>query len=217
MTFAPGDANSAADRFLCRLHHGAFNWNFMETVRDGSLPFPLNLGGTRLEDAVGTCDYVGVNYYSRMHLTFDRTRASQLFVRQYVPDHLLQGDKGVEHPYGEFYPEGLYEALRECSQLGKPVYILENGIPDRADIIRPRVLEHAVEQMRRSLADGVDLRGYFHWTLVDNFEWNEGWHLRFGLFKLDVLNQRRVARGSARRYSEIIRGLAPPSSPRFSL
>jgi beta-glucosidase len=55
------------------------------------------------------------------------------------------------------------------------------------------------------LAEGVDLRGYFHWTLTDNFEWNEGWHLRFGLFELNTSTQERTPRPSAQLYARLIK------------
>src|SRR5262249_39797969 len=87
----------------------------------------------------------------------------------------------------------------------KPIYILENGVPDREDRIRPWVIESIGEQMRMLLAEGIDLRGYFHWTLVDNFEWTEGWHLRFGLYQLDPVTQKRTARPSAQEYAKVIR------------
>lgn len=75
----------------------------------------------------------------------------------------------------------------------KPIYILENGVPYREDRIRPWAIESIIKQMQGLLADGIDLRGYCHWTLVDNFEWNEGWHLRFGLFELDPATQGQEA------------------------
>jgi beta-glucosidase len=78
-------------------------------------------------------------------------------------------------------------------------------VPDREDRIRPWLMKRAVKQMRKLLADGVDLRGYFHWSLTDNFEWNEGWHLRFGLIELDPETQVRTPRPSAQLYAEIIR------------
>jgi beta-glucosidase len=59
--------------------------------------------------------------------------------------------------------------------------------------------------MRGLLSEGIDLRGYFHWTLADNFEWNEGWHLRFGLYELDPATQVRRARPSAQVYERVIR------------
>ena len=82
-----------------------------------------------------------------------------------MPPHKPQGDSGIEVPYGEAYPEGLRRAVEHFAGFRKPVYILENGVPDREDRIRPWVIESTVSQMRALLAEGVDLRGYFHWTL----------------------------------------------------
>ncbi len=82
----------------------------------------------------------------------------------------------------------------------------------RDDRIRPWLMKAAVKQMRKLLADGVDLRGYFHWSLTDNFEWNEGWHLRFGLIELDPKTQARKPRPSAELYAEIIRNSRNGSS-----
>jgi beta-glucosidase/6-phospho-beta-glucosidase/beta-galactosidase len=87
----------------------------------------------------------------------------------------------------------------------KPIYILENGVPDREDRIRPWAIESIVRQMHELLAKGIDLRGYFHWTLADNFEWNEGWHLRFGLYELDPATQIRKPRSSAQVYQRMIK------------
>jgi beta-glucosidase len=77
--------------------------------------------------------------------------------------------------------------------------VLEKGYPDRADRVRPWVIATAVRSMHDALRRGVDLRGYYHWTLVDNFEWYSGWDLRFGLFELDE----QTPRGSAEPYSRI--------------
>jgi beta-glucosidase len=78
-------------------------------------------------------------------------------------------------------------------------------VPDREDRIRPWAIESIVNQMHGLLAEGIDLRGYFHWTLADNFEWNEGWHLRFGLYELDPATQIRKARASAQVYERLIK------------
>jgi beta-glucosidase/6-phospho-beta-glucosidase/beta-galactosidase len=108
-------------------------------------------------------------------------------------------------PYGEVYPQGLRQAVEHFAGFKKPVYILENGVPDREDRIRPWAIESIVSQMRGLLSEGIDLQGYFHWTLADNFEWNEGWHLRFGLYELDPATQVRRARPSAQVYERVIR------------
>jgi beta-glucosidase len=204
MVFKPRRPESLLDRWVCAFIHRRFNDNFCEGIRDGKAPFPLNFAGMRLPEVQGTCDYVGINYYSRLRVGFSWRSPRTFFIQISVPPHKPQGDCGVELPYGEAYPQGLQQAAEHFSSLNKPIYILENGVPDRSDRIRPWLLQSVVDQMRSLLANQVDLRGYFHWTLTDNFEWNEGWHLRFGLVELNTKTQERRIRPSARLYSQII-------------
>ena len=205
VVFKPRRPQSPLDRWLCGFIHRRFNHNFAEGIQSGRAPFPFNKLGQSLAEVKDTCDYVGINYYSRLRVGFEPRSAKTLFFQITVPPHKPQGDSGIEVPYGEAYPEGLRLAVDHFAALQKPVYILENGVPDRADRIRPWVIESTISQMRSLLAGGVDLRGYFHWTLADNFEWNEGWHLRFGLFDLDPATQRRTPRPSAELYARLIR------------
>ena len=204
VVFKPRRPESALDRWLCGFIHRRFNDNFAEGIRSGRAPFPLNKFGSSLADVKDTCDFVGINYYSRLRVGFEPRSLKTLFLQISVPPHKPQGDSGIEVPYGEVYPEGLRRAVEHFAGFRKPVYILENGVPDRDDRIRPWVIESIVSQMRALLAEGVDLRGYFHWTLADNFEWNEGWHLRFGLFDLDPVTQVRTPRPSAQVYARLI-------------
>lgn len=217
VVFKPRRPQSRLDRWLCGFVDRRFNDNFAEAVRCGRAPFPLNKLGQNLIDVKGTCDFVGINYYSRLRVGLDSRSPGNLFLQISVPPHKPQGDSGIEVPYGEAYPQGLRHAVEHFADFKKPVYILENGVPDRADRIRPWVLEYTVDQMRTLLADGVDLRGYFHWTLTDNFEWGEGWHLRFGLFELDPHTQKRTPRPSAQIYSHLIRRSSSLLGPRESL
>jgi beta-glucosidase len=208
VVFKPRRPDSRLDRRLCDFVHRRFNDNFAESIRSGRAPFPLNRLGKSLLDVKDTCDFVGINYYSRLRVGFSARSPKTLFFQISVPAHKPQGDSGIEIPYGEAYPLGLCRAVEYFTDFNKPIYILENGVPDRDDRIRPWVLESTVSHMRGLLAEGVDLRGYFHWTLTDNFEWNEGWHLRFGLFELDPLTQKRTPRASARVYAGLIKGAA---------
>ena len=205
VVFKPRKTESALDRWLSEFIHRRFNDNFAESIRSGRAPFPLNKFGFALPEVKGTCDYVGINYYSRLRVGFEPKSPKTLFFQITVPPHKPQGDSGVEVPYGEVYPEGLRRAVEHFADFKKPIYILENGVPDREDRIRPWAIESIGEQMRTLLAEGVDLRGYFHWTLADNFEWNEGWHLRFGLYELDPVTQTRTPRPSAQHYAQLIR------------
>src|SRR5579859_6669444 len=205
VVFKPRRPESAIDRWLCNFIQRKFNDNFAEGVQSGRAPFPFNKFGQTLSEVKGTCDYVGINYYSRLRVGFEPQSPKTLFVKISVPPHKPQGDSGIEVPYGEVYPEGLRQAVGHFAGFRKPIYVLENGVPDREDRIRPWAIESIIKQMRGLLADGVDLRGYFHWTLVDNFEWNEGWHLRFGLFELDPATQIRKPRPSAKVYERMIK------------
>ena len=205
VAFKPTRPESAIDRWICNFIDQRFNNNFAETIQTGSYPFPLNhFGSPSLQEVKDTFDYVGINYYSRLRAGLAPRSPKTLFFQLTVPPHKPQGDHGIEIPYGEAYPDGLRRAVERFKSLNKPIYILENGVPDRDDRIRPWVLESSVDQIRALLAEGVDLRGYFHWSLVDNFEWNEGWHLRFGLIELDPNTQARTPRPSAQLYSQLI-------------
>jgi beta-glucosidase len=91
---------------------------------------------------------------------------------------------------------------------GKPIYITENGLPDADDDQRPGFLVSTLAQVKRAIDEGVDVRGYYHWTFVDNFEWAHGWALRFGLVALDVDSGERTPRRSARLFTAIARANA---------
>jgi beta-glucosidase len=203
--FKPRRKKSAVDRWLCATIDHFFNDNFAAAIKDGTAPFPLNLFGAHMPEVQDTCDYVGINYYIRLRAGIDWKSPRTLFCNLTVPPHKPQGDSCIEIPYGEAYPKGLKRAVKRFRSFNKPIYILENGVPDRADRIRPWLLESSLDYVRRMLEEGMDLRGYFHWSLTDNFEWNEGWHLRFGLVELDPETQARTLRPSAHLYSQLIR------------
>ena len=194
------------DRWIASLVNELFNESFLRLMQYGKLPFPLSMLDGKAGDVKGSCDFVGLNVYSRFHVAFDLRHAAQAFARLFVPPHVPQGDSAWERPYGEAYPLALRRAVERAKGLGKPVYILENGVPDAQDRIRPWLIVNAVKELHQLIAEGHDIRGYFHWTLTDNFEWTEGWHLRFGLVALDTATQERTMRNSGRLYSEIARG-----------
>jgi beta-glucosidase len=147
--------------------------------------------GRVLSRALPALDWIGVNYYSR-------TLVGWPWPGPPSDDPATRTDFGWE-----IYPQGLYDVLRRVGQYGKPVVITENGIADADDDQRPAYIVAHVRQMYRALAAGVDLRGYMHWSLLDNFEWAEGFAQRFGLATRD-----RVLRPSASVYGRIARANA---------
>ncbi len=103
----------------------------------------------------------------------------------------------------EFYPESIYHALVDLKPYGKPIYITENGLADQDDTMRTEFLTRALTSVHRAIADGADVRGYLHWSLLDNFEWDKGFWPRFGLIDIDRHTLERRIRPSARYYAEI--------------
>jgi beta-glucosidase len=203
VVFEPARRNLFLDRLSASLLNRLFNESFLAAIEKGKSAIPGNLGSKRLREAKQCCDFIGVNVYSRFHVAFSLRHASQLFSNVYVPEDVPQGDRGVEKPYGEAYPGAVSAAVERCARLGKPIYILENGVPDAKDRIRPWLIVNVIRELHRLIGEGKDVRGYFHWTLTDNFEWSEGWGLRFGLFELDASTQQRTMRPSGRLYGAI--------------
>jgi beta-glucosidase len=115
------------------------------------------------------------------------------------------GKKGGGGGYSEIYPDGLLDVLRRVRGYGLPVYITENGLPDADDDLRPGFIVEHLRRVAQAIEEGCPVRGYYHWSLVDNFEWADGWSLRFGLYSLDPATQVRTPRPSAALYGEISR------------
>lgn len=195
-------STSLSDRMLTRLYDASFNRSTLNLLKTGALPGRMSLIAGRVPEAVGKIDFVGLNIYNRLYVRWPKMKEKAGGI--FVPPDVPQGDHGCELPYGEAYPQAVIPAVETYAQLGKPIYILENGVPDRSDRIRPWVLVKTLQHIRELLDRGFDIRGYFHWSLVDNFEWNEGWRLRFGLYDVDPKSQKRTPRLSARLYREIV-------------
>ena len=103
-------------------------------------------------------------------------------------------------------PAGVYDVIMQCHRrYKKPILIAENGVADAADKHRKWWLEETADAMTKALSDGADLKGYMHWSLLDNFEWKYGWWPKFGLIEVDRQNgMKRKVRPSAKAYTDII-------------
>lgn len=209
VVFEPGTSR-ARDRFLANIFDSLFNQTFFDLVRTGKLRSPWHRLCETASEAQDKYDFVGLNVYSRLYVTADRSAHETLFARVSVPDHVPQGDPAAEYPYGECYPGAIAKAVEVASADRKPIYILENGVPDRDDRIRPWLIVQAARSLQELTARGQDVRGYFHWCLTDNFEWSEGWRLRFGLYELDRASQQRTPRRSAEVFRRIVQANGVP-------
>jgi beta-glucosidase len=123
----------------------------------------------------------------------------------------MRNDPGKGIDFGEIYPYGLYRVLKSVyrnTRGNKPLYITENGFTDAVDDRRPRAILEHLAMVHRAISEGIPVKGYLHWSLVDNFEWAEGWGVRFGLIELDPQTQERTPRSSASLFGEICRANA---------
>ncbi len=192
---APADG-TALDRWWARQVSRLYNDAWPAALHSGVFRGPL--GGKRFKYLAGTSDFSGINYYTRFYMRFP-PRAG--FVeREWGPDAVVSDGN-----YGEVYPYGLYQMIRRVLPYGKPIYITENGVPDAADRLRPGFLLDHLRQIWQAISFCYPVQGYYHWSLVDNFEWERGWTQRFGLIALDPETQERTWRPSAHLYREICR------------
>lgn len=136
-------------------------------------------------EAARADDFVGVQTYSR---------------HRFGPKGPLRPEDGVPvllMGY-EFWPEALEATIRyACAQAQVPIYVTENGIGTTDDAQRVEYVQRALDGLIRCLRDGIDVRGYFYWSLLDNFEWLFGYGPQFGLIAVDRDTQRRRVKPSA--------------------
>jgi beta-glucosidase len=210
--FVPANPQSMADRRAAALLDQVGNRAVLEAVTRGRL-MPLLGVGEQVTYLIDACDFIGLNYYTPARVTFAPTQPRWLFTRQFLDPNAESSDETpLGEPYSEINARGLYLALKQVAGYGKPIYITENGLPDADDDQRPRFIATYLSEAWRALQEGVDLRGYYHWTLVDNFEWEAGWSLRFGLYEMDVESGRRSPRTSAAIYRRIAESNGVPKA-----
>jgi len=104
----------------------------------------------------------------------------------------------------EIFPDGLCRVLSRWNALGKPLYVTENGMATLDDSARTRHLQVHLDAVRQAIAEGADVRGYFYWSLLDNFEWAEGYARHFGLVAVDRTTLERRPRPTAFAYRDLI-------------
>jgi beta-glucosidase len=188
-----------------------FNEMTLRALDTGLLAPPVGVW-ERVPGLARSCDFVGVNYYTRELVAADSRVPGELFVRHFIAPGRPHSDITVEGtPFGEIYPNGLERVLRRVARYRLPIYITELGVPDQDDDIRPRFMLGHLAALRRAMDAGADVRGLCWWTLVDNFEWAEGWGLRFGLYALDERTGERRPRRSAGLFAAIAHANAIPA------
>ena len=237
--FDPVDPANEGDRDAARRLDGQFNRIFLDPLFRGEYPADLlaDVSHLGLDDVIragdleviaAPIDLLGVNYYHGEAVTkVPPASAAQ-------PSPFVAADGAHSVPRGlpvtgmgwEVQPEGLRRLLNRVQQdytgpAGIPIYITENGAayedaPDAEGFVddqdRLAFLDAHLRALHAALADGVDVRGYLAWSLMDNFEWAYGYHQRFGLVRVDYASQQRIPKASGRWYAGVAAHNALPAA-----
>jgi beta-glucosidase len=165
-------------------------------------------------DVIATpIDFVGVNYYTR-----NIVRSNKVSENENAPRTVFRVGENTEMDW-EVYPEGLYKILgRLYFDYDFPaIYVTENGAAfndvvgangEVDDPARLSYIKRHLEQVHRAIEAGIPVRGYFAWSLMDNFEWGFGYSKRFGLIHVDYKTQKRTFKSSAKWYQQVIQSNA---------
>jgi beta-glucosidase len=208
----PARPASPFDRLAAGVQSSMLNDFFPRALQSGVLRFPGWF--RRLPEAKGTQDFLGINYYTEELVRVNILNPNELFSSRCSPDGAEMSETG----YMANVPKGMFDALKWGLQFGAPMIITENGVEDSRDVLRPRYLIQHLHQVWRAVNFNYPVKGYFHWSLVDNFEWERGWTQRYGLWELDVETQKRRKRPSADLYAEICKenGISSEMVARFA-
>ena len=214
--------DSAADKAAAERYHAINNIFFLETALNGKYPDPfegnkapfetmgLRPGDGKIMQA--PLDWIGINYYNR-HIISDAAKGGEPLIRftEYMP-----AVGPITYNGWEVWPRGLYDIVTQISkEYNRPIIeITENGcaysdgpLPENQnkvpDARRIEFFKGHLAELAHAIKDGADVRGYHAWSLLDNFEWAEGYSQRFGMTYVDFRDLRRTVKDSGHWYGRV--------------
>lgn len=145
-----------------------------------------------------TLDFIGINYYTRNLVDVEKWSFKNLAMDACHKDRhpLKKNSLGWD-----IYPQGLHDLLLRLRKHKLPIFILENGICTEDDNLRWDFIYEHLKNIHLAMAEGVKVKGYIYWSLMDNFEWDKGFAPRFGLIDIDYRTYQRKVRESAKKFS----------------
>jgi len=198
--FAPARRFNPIDVALAHYIDKFWNEQILDSMINGviklKVPFFIDYE-EKVANLKNTLDFIGLNYYTRDFVQFDPNSAQKL--KMIPPAEIFKNSPEKISEYGwEIYPEGFYQVIMKASHYQLPIMITENGIADSTDSKREKFIRDHFREMKRAMKDGANVIGYLHWSLMDNFEWLDGFTPRFGLIEIDYKTLERKIRPSAR-------------------
>ncbi|MEJ2696121.1 MAG: family 1 glycosylhydrolase [Candidatus Sulfobium sp.] len=199
---APWRKWNPLDKLLARLAKSFYNHSMLDAFLSGtlSLKFPFREEQSIALPIKGKLDFFGVNYYTRIHMRFNPFRKMAVEMRHRDIDGYGLTDLGWE-----VHPKGLEKVLRHASRLNIPLIVTENGIATRDGQKKISFMKRHIDVIERCIREGMDIRGYFYWSLIDNYEWLQGLDSHFGLYRVDFDTLQRTPTNAASYYSYIIK------------
>lgn len=137
----------------------------------------------------GKNDFIALQHYFKFNLKF--------------PGKTIIKSKNLNDLGWEIYPEGIYHVIKDLKKYNLPIYITECGLADAKDVRREKYIKDNLYWIHKAISEGADVRGYFYWSLLDNFEWDKGFWPRFGLVEMEYKTMERKIRPSAWEYAKI--------------
>lgn len=212
MGFAAEREKNPLDGLLAKTAHSMYNRGIMEAFATGRWRFllpPATIVSGRRDELPAWLDTFGINFYSRLHLRCPgRTRV----IGDY--DYHDRTGHGLTDNGWEISPSSLGEIIDEAAGAGFPLVITENGLADASDRFRPDFLRMHFDEIVKAEGRGIPIHGYFHWSLLDNYEWLDGFEPRFGLYAVDRSTMQRTPRPSVDAFRTL--GRAFLDTPSFT-
>jgi beta-glucosidase len=171
--WSPAKENSFLDKMAAKLTRYFANEKFINKIKS-------------------KLDFIGVNYYFHTRVKF--------FSQSLGADKKKNKFSDLNW---EIYPKGIYEVLKEIKKYNLPIYITENGVADADDKFRDNFIKEHLFWIKKAMQEKILVKGYFHWSLMDNFEWDKGFWPRFGLIEIDYKTLERKIRASGKEYAKI--------------
>jgi len=185
------------------LLNGMFNTCWLKGIQTGRFKPPSALRSQKVEGLKGSSDFIGVNYYTHLLATpFMPTKVE-------IDPLIRPWEQRTDFRY-PMYAEGLRRALDMVKGLNLPIIVTECGVADDDDDMRPEHVRRHLHITAEAIADGLDVRGFYHWSLMDNFEWAEGYEQRFGLYHVDFSTQKRTLKNGGKQFADIAKAHRTP-------
>jgi len=190
--YIPNRKLSIFDNFTKKKVEKYFDHAFIDSIINNRYEKPF--GKNEQADFSSDFDFIGINYYTKRYISYSKG------------NYIFNDEKNEQKTDigWYFYPEGIYDVLKRFKRYDRPLIITENGIADKEDRTRNLYIIKTINKIYEAMKDGINVAGYMHWSLMDNFEWVEGQKMCFGLYETHYSNLYFTLRSSGNVYSRIV-------------